>query len=132
MRRNHRSAPRTMPVYPSEDVVIELPPSIPTRSNQPTWIMVLQIFGILGGMSGALAYTFINKNNTDNPLWWVPLLSGLMMMASVGSIVQNLLEPRRIKRNMAQREKDYRVYLEDQMVFIDTLADTQQIGRAHV
>lgn len=126
MRRNHRSAPRTMPVYPSEDVVIELPPSIPTRSNQPTWIMILQIFGMLGGMSGALAYTFVSKNNTDNPLWWVPLLSGLMMMASVGSIVQNLFEPRRFKQNMAQREKDYRGYLEDQMVFIDTLADTQR------
>jgi S-DNA-T family DNA segregation ATPase FtsK/SpoIIIE len=126
MRRNHRAAPRTMPVYPSEEVVIELPPTIPTRSNQPTWIMILQIFGMLGGMSGAIAYTFINKNNANNPLWWVPLLSGLMMMASIGSIFQNLLEPRRFKRNLAQREKDYRAYLADQLVFIDTLAETQR------
>jgi S-DNA-T family DNA segregation ATPase FtsK/SpoIIIE len=88
--------------------------------------MVLQIFGMLGGMSGAVAYAFVSKDSSDNPLWWVPLLSGLMMLASVGSIVQNLLEPRRFKRSMAQREQDYRAYLADQMVFIDTLADTQR------
>jgi S-DNA-T family DNA segregation ATPase FtsK/SpoIIIE len=87
---------------------------------------VLQIFGMLGGMSGAVAYAFVNKDSSNNPLWWVPLLSGLMMLASVGSIAQNLLEPRRFKRSMAQREKDYRAYLADQMVFIDTLAETQR------
>lgn len=126
MRRIHRSAPRTMPVYPSEEVVIELPPSIPTRTNQPSWVMMLQIFGMLGGMSGAVAYALLNKNSANNPLWWVPMLSGLMMLASLGTIIQNLLEPRRFKRSMVIREKEYRAYLADQMIFIDTIAETQR------
>ncbi len=126
MRRNHRAAPRTMPAFPTEEVVLELPPALPTSSTNPTWVLLLQIFGIVGGVAGTVAYTFLNKNNASNPLWWIPLLTGFMMVASIGSVVNQLAEPRRRAKALVRRSNDYRNYLNDSVVFIDTLAETQR------
>jgi DNA segregation ATPase FtsK/SpoIIIE, S-DNA-T family len=126
MKRNHRSAPRVMPVYPTEEVVIELPPTVPQPMGQPAWVVWLQVVGLLGGASGGVAYALMSRGNPNNALWWIPLLSVLMMLASLGSIVQQLTEPRRRKYMLAQRAKEYRQYLADQAVYIDTLADTQR------
>ncbi len=126
MKRNHRSAPRVMPVYPTEEVVIELPPAVPQASGQPAWIIWMQVVGLLGGASGGVAYALMSRNTPNNALWWIPLLSVLMMLASLGSIIQQLTEPRRRKYLLEQRAKEYRQYLAEQAVYIDTLADTQR------
>lgn len=126
MRRNHRSAPRSLPVYPNEDVAIELPPVVPSLLSNPIWVTWLQVLGIIGGVGGSAAYALMNRGNPNNPLWWIPLLSLTMMFASLASVAVQLTAPGRHRRQLAERARDYRKYLNDQSIFIDTLAETQR------
>jgi S-DNA-T family DNA segregation ATPase FtsK/SpoIIIE len=123
-------APRAYVEPPRDEVEIAAPLAQPPAPNTSPFVIGLSMLGIVGGVAGGIAYAVVSYQSSQSgsvsQLWWLPLLSVVMMLGSLGGIVQQMLEPRRHRREMQRREQVYRAFLDERTALLERLQQSQR------
>lgn len=129
--------PRAYIEPPRDTLEISAPPAMPMTPSTVQWVLVLSIIVALASVAGIGFYAYSSYQSSQNvqvgsqanpmaQLWWLPLLSGLGTLGSIGGIAQQFAEPRRYRREMARRDKGYRAYMDTCRQRIQELQDAQR------
>ncbi|MEI6179197.1 MAG: type VII secretion protein EssC, partial [Chloroflexales bacterium] len=114
--------PRAYVEPPRDTLEISMPPALPLPPSTAQWTLVLAISVAIASVAGIGFYAYVSYQASQNvsvgtqispmaQLWWLPLLSGLGTLGSIGGIVQQFAEPRRYRRELARRDQGYRAYI---------------------